>query len=49
MLLNDERSGLTTGGDREPDGAVGRFDLHHQRAKDVDAEACAGLPRRYSG
>jgi hypothetical protein len=44
MLLDDECSGLTTGGDRKTDRAVGRLDLHNQGAQHIDAEAPPALP-----
>ncbi len=44
MLFDNERSGLATRRDREPDRAVRGLDLDHEGAKYIDAEATAALP-----
>ena len=47
MLLHNEGGRLATGGDRETDGAISRFDLDDQGAEHIDAEARRLC--RYSG
>ncbi len=43
VFFDDEAGRFAAGGDRETDGAVRGFDLHHQRAQHVDAEALPAL------